>query len=79
MIDNKFTNDEFKELVTILTSITTHIPEDKAQYVWHNYRVISGSNENTPCQCGSSAGLWRKAVDTIREYIKTNSDKYNAQ
>lgn len=78
MADNIFTNEEFKELVTTLSTITTHIPEDKGQYIWHNYRVISGSNENTPCYCGSSAGLWIKAVNTIRGYIKDNADKYNA-
>jgi len=72
-----YTNEEFIELVEFAASISTHIPENKAGYVWHNYKKISGSNENQPCMCGSSAGLWRKAMDGIREYIKTNSDKYN--
>jgi len=71
-----YTNEEFIELVEFAASISTHIPENKAGYVWHNYKKISGSNENKPCLCGSSAGHWRKAMDAIREYIKTNSDKY---
>lgn len=73
-----YTNEDFKVLVETLQSITTHIPEQTAGYVWSNYKKISGSNENQPCMCGSSANHWRKAVDTCREYIKTNSDKYNA-
>lgn len=78
MADNLYTNEDFKLLRETIQSITSHIPEQQAGYVWNNYKAISGSNENQPCMCGSSAGLWRKAVDTIREYIKTNSDKYNA-
>lgn len=77
MENRLYTNEEFKELVEFAGSITTHIPENKAGYVWHNYRKISGSNENSPCMCGSSAGLWRKAMETIREYIKNNHQTYN--
>lgn len=76
-MDKLYTNEEFKELVQFAASITSHIPENKAGYVWHNYRKISGSNENSPCMCGSSAGLWRKAMETIREYIKNNQQIYN--
>lgn len=72
-----YTNEEFKELVEFSNSITTHIPEHKAGYAWDNYRKINNTTENQPCMCGSSAGLWRKAMDTIRAYIKNNSDKYN--
>lgn len=72
-----YSNEEFLNLVKTMEGITTHIPEQTAGYVWNNYKHISSSNENQPCMCGSSAGLWRKAVDTIRTYIKDNSDKYN--
>lgn len=78
MAENLYTDLGFQELVKTLSEITTHIPEQTAPFIWNNYKHISGSNENQPCMCGSSANLWRKAVDTIREYIKNNAQKYNA-
>ena len=77
MEQNKFTNEEFKEMVEFLSTITSHIPENKAGYVWHNYKLISGDNSNQPCTCGSAANHWRKAIDTMRNYVKENADKYN--
>lgn len=72
-----YTNEEFKEMVEFLQTITTHIPEHQAGYVWNNYKKISGDHSNQPCMCGSAAAHWRRAIETMREYVKTNSDKYN--
>ena len=79
MADKLFTDEEFNELVQTLNGITTHIPENLGPYIWDTYKKVTGSNENRPCYCGSSANLWRKAVDANREYVKKNSDKYNAK
>lgn len=79
MAENLFTNEEFTNLVTTLSTITTHIPENLGPYIWDTYKKITGSNENRPCYCGSAANHWRKAVDASREYIKNNSDAYNAK
>lgn len=78
MENNIYSNEEFLNLVKTMEGIQSYIPENLAGYVWNNYKHISGSNENTPCMCSSASGLWIKAANTIRDYIKTNSDKYNA-
>ena len=75
-MNNLYTNEEFKELCVFASSIRDWIPEDKAGYVWNNYKKISGDNSNAPCTCGSAAPHWKRAMDTIRTYIKENSDKY---
>jgi hypothetical protein len=78
MADNLFTNEEFKEIVDLLNIIRDYLPEDKAGFVWSNYKKISGDNSNQPCTCGSSAAHWKRAVDTIRDYVKNNAQNYNA-
>jgi hypothetical protein len=78
MAENLFTNEEFKEIVDLLNIIRDYLPEDKAGWVWNNYKRITGSSEPQPCNCGSSAGHWKKAVDTLRVYVKENAQNYNA-
>ena len=56
------------EIIELANSISTYIPKDKMGLVWETYKRISGSREPQPCSCPSSAGLWRKAMDTIRDY-----------
>lgn len=73
MENSLYTPEEFNRLKAMLDSITTHIPTELAPEVWNNYRKIAKSTEPTPCNCGSSAGLWRKAVDVIRDYVNQNS------
>jgi hypothetical protein len=76
-MDNLYTNEEFKSLVELLDTIGNYLPEDKVGYIWSNYQKIANTTEGQPCNCGSSAGLWAKAVNTIRIYIAENKDKYN--
>jgi hypothetical protein len=64
-----YTVDEFIELRNIMVSITTHIPNDKMSWVWNNHNNINGTHEPQPCSCGSAAGHWRRATDTIRNFI----------
>jgi len=73
MENSLYTEEELSGLKSMLGRINTHIPTELAGDVWNNYKKISGSRENQPCQCGSSASLWRKAVDTIHNYVKENS------
>ena len=82
MATNLYTDSEIKEMRDFLNSITTHIPEDKAGYVWNSYKKINNTNENQPCTCGSAAQHWRKAIDSMKNYIKgldtkTESDNDN--
>jgi hypothetical protein len=75
--NNLYTVEEFSSLKQTLDSIGNYLPDDKIGYIWDNYKKISGSNENQPCTCSSASSLWKKAVDTIRNYIKDNQDNYN--
>jgi hypothetical protein len=62
--------EEFKELRETLNTITTHIPENQAGYIWRMYNKIGGDHGSQPCMCGSAAKYWKAAVDTLNDYIK---------
>ena len=79
MEQTKFTAEEYQKLKETILPIKDYLPENILPYIWDNYRIISGNiEEGRPCSCGSAAGLWKKAVDTIRTYINENKDNYNA-
>lgn len=72
-MENKYhplTEEEYLELKDKIQSIKDYLPEMLLNYVWGTYRKITKSNEHQPCSCGSAAGLWRKAVDVLQDYIK---------
>jgi len=69
-----YTKAELTELKEVLPTIATFIPENRAAWVWDNYKKIANTNENRPCMCGSSANLWKKAFTTIDNYLKTNPE-----
>ena len=71
-----YTKSELDTLKQTADSIVNHIPTELTDWVWSNYKKISGSLEGKPCSCSSAAGLWLKGVNTIRDYIKQNADKY---
>lgn len=64
-----FTADEFNNLKSVLDSITTHIPTNQAGYIWNSFIKVTGVKEPQPCNCGSSAKHWRRAYQTLREFI----------
>ena len=65
-----YTEAEYIEIVEIIQSISTHIPNDKMGWVWNNYKRISGDHSAQPCSCGSASGHWIKAVNTIKDFVK---------
>jgi hypothetical protein len=69
-----YTQAELNTLKETIEGITTFIPENIAPYVWENYQKIADTTEGKPCMCGSAAGLWRKAVTVINDYLKTNPE-----
>jgi len=71
MKENLFTEEELKQLRETMEEIGAYLPTDKTGYIWSNYIKINGKSEPTPCTCKSSGKLWAKAVETIREYLKT--------
>lgn len=64
-----YTEAEYTELKTILETITTHIPNDKMGWVWNNYKRVANTTEPQPCSCGSAAGHWRRAVDSLKDFV----------
>lgn len=61
---------ELNELKSVLNTITTHIPEHQAGYIWDMYNKIDGNHGARPCMCSSAGKYWKAAVDTLNEYIK---------
>jgi hypothetical protein len=72
--DNRFhpyTKDEFKHLKDVINNITTHIPNSTMGYIWSNHNKILNTNESQPCSCGSAAAHWNRAIQTIREFVRS--------
>jgi len=69
---SKYNKEELQQIKLNLDRITDRIPNDLSSWVWNTYKEITGSREPQPCTsgCPSAGKLWRKAVDTIREYVK---------
>lgn len=65
-----FNEQEIQEIRDNLKRITTHIPNDLAEWVWSTYKKLGGDG-NQPCTCPSSAKLWRGALSTITDYMKS--------
>jgi hypothetical protein len=61
--------NELAELKSVLSGITTRIPENQAGYIWNTFNHIRGERESQPCMCQSSAGHWIRAIDTLRNYV----------
>ena len=70
-MEYKFSKEEIATMKQKMSSFTTHIPTNMTGYIWGTYRKIKGSRENQPCNCGSAARHWRKAVDTINSFLKS--------
>ena len=67
------TISEVLELEEKMRGIDTFIPDSMMGYVWSNYQKILNTTEPQPCGCRSAAGLWIKAVDTIKQFLSQNA------
>lgn len=65
-----YDESEYMELKDIIGQITTHIPTDRMSWIWSNHNKISKTNEPQPCACGSAAGHWQRATQTIRNFVE---------
>tara|TARA_R110001632_G_scaffold65039_1_gene154386 strand:- start:7016 stop:7225 length:210 start_codon:yes stop_codon:yes gene_type:complete len=64
------TDEQLIELKGILSKVESHIPDYLAGPVWNWYKKINNTQERQPCTCNSSAKLWRKAILSLRDFIK---------
>lgn len=69
MIQDKFTHEEWYNLVEKVRRITDRIPEHEMGLIWNAYQRIAQVNIVQPCGCPSAAKYWKEAVDVIRDYI----------
>jgi hypothetical protein len=70
-MDNKYTKEQYEQLKNDYASVGVRLTDGAlAGKIWSHYKTISGNTtEPQPCLCGSSSGLWSKAVTVVRDYI----------
>lgn len=66
-------DSEFVNLSLTLENIKTHLPVDKTGYIWSTFNHIRGEKEPQPCNCGSAAGNWNRALGFLREWVSIRS------
>ena len=71
MIQDKFTHEEYYNLVEIMKSIHHHIPENQMGIIWNAYQRIEQVNTVQPCGCPSAAKYWIEAVNVINTFINS--------
>lgn len=74
---SEWTEAAWNEMVKLTKEITVKIGEHQTGPVWDYYLKIIGKNIGRPCMCQSAAGEWKRAMETIREFVKTNGEQYN--
>ena len=69
MPQDKFTPEEWNNLVEKVRAITDRIPEAEMGLIWNSYQRIAQVNTVQPCGCPSAAKYWVEAINVIRNYI----------
>lgn len=67
---SRFTEEEVSEYKEVIENIGVHLSPEVAGWVWEKYTKIINKQEKKPCMCGKSAHHWRRAVETIRSFVK---------
>ena len=70
---------ELKELKEVMEEVnkSSFLPESQLSYIWSHHVLISGRKEPMPCSCNSAAKHWKKAINTINEYLSSLDTKTN--
>ena len=66
----ELTKEQLNELKETLSGIGSHLPENKANYIWNTFNHIRNESERQPCMCGSAGGHWKRAVEFLNDYVK---------
>ena len=68
------TEEEIQEIKDILRPMlaTGKFYKEQADWLWNNYKAITGSRESQPCTCPRAGHLWIKAMNEIQNYINKN-------
>ena len=68
----KLNTEELEGLKEDLKKVKNYLPEDLMGKFWALCNKIRGEKINQPCSCRSSAGLWGRCVEDLRNYVKLN-------
>jgi hypothetical protein len=68
---DKLTTEEIEGLKADLKRVTNYLPEDLMGKFWGLCNKIRGERTNQPCSCRSSAGLWGRCVEDLKNYLKS--------
>jgi hypothetical protein len=66
----KLTTEELEGLKEDLKRIKNHLPEDMMGKFWTLCNKLRGERAPQPCSCRSSAGLWGRCVEDLRQAVK---------
>ena len=66
----RFTEEEVSEMKEIIDNVGNHLSPETGNWAWDKYNKIINGNEKKPCMCGKSAQHWRRAIQTIRSFVK---------
>jgi uncharacterized protein YchJ len=62
--------EDYQKVNQIVSEVSTNIPPNYINAVWHYHNAILGTNERKPCTCSSAAKHWIRAMETLRNYVK---------
>ena len=72
MVQTKFTEVEYQILKNEMKRNTFYLPMDMIDLVWSSYQRITQTNQPQPSTHPDNGLLWKKATQTIKDYIKAN-------
>ena len=61
--------EQYAELKQTLSEIGAYLPENKTNYIWNTFNAIRDEHEVQPCTCASSGKHWKRAIDSLHEYV----------
>ncbi len=67
---DRFTEEELSEMKEVIENVGNHLSQEVAGWVWSKYSKIINDTPKQPCMCGKSSQHWRRAVQTIRSFVK---------
>jgi hypothetical protein len=67
--------EEFQQLSKVLSEVGNYLPEHHMGYMWMMCTRLRGTRENQPCSCRSSAGLWARCVDELKQFVNQKNEQ----
>ena len=65
----ELSEEQYAELKLTLSEIGSYLPENKTNYIWNTFNAIRDEQEKQPCTCASSGKHWKRAIDTLNDYV----------